>query len=243
MLLVVAASLIGAFLQRVSGIGFAIVAAPFMVVAIGPAQGIVVVQLCGVTAASMVFLRLYRDVDWVTLLRLLPASVLGVLAGTYLSQMIPRGIAQLLIGGLLVVSLLALTMSAAAVPLRRTWVTCSGAGATAGALTTLAGVGGVVLTLFQRLTQWDQRQFSATLQPYLMILSTMTVTSLIVANPGAWPQFSAAMWAALFGSIVLGLAVGEWGAKRISTPAAAKLTLVISWLGAIITVVDGIIKL
>jgi len=51
------------------------------------------------------------------------------------------------------------------------------------------------------------------------------------------------MWAALFASIILGLTLGEWAARRISTPTAAKMTLAVSWAGALITVIDGIVKL
>ena len=45
--LVIAAVLIGSSMQRITGMGFALVAAPFLVLLLGPIDGVIVVNVCG----------------------------------------------------------------------------------------------------------------------------------------------------------------------------------------------------
>ena len=61
--LVLASVFAGAVLQRNSGIGFAIVVAPFVILSVDPAQGITLVQLFGASSALLVLFRVLRDTD------------------------------------------------------------------------------------------------------------------------------------------------------------------------------------
>src|SRR5690625_5732591 len=55
---------LGGMAQRATGMGLALVAAPFIVVALGPAAGVVVANLLGVVGSAMVYARVRHSVDW-----------------------------------------------------------------------------------------------------------------------------------------------------------------------------------
>jgi hypothetical protein len=57
-----AAVLVGASAQRVTGLGFSLVASPFMVLLLGPFNGVLVVNACAVVAALAVLSQVWRDV-------------------------------------------------------------------------------------------------------------------------------------------------------------------------------------
>lgn len=62
--LVLVAVLVGASMQRITGMGFALVAAPFLVPLLGPVDGVILVNLCSVLTAAIILTRVVRDVDW-----------------------------------------------------------------------------------------------------------------------------------------------------------------------------------
>lgn len=240
MILLLGAMLVGAALQRVSGIGFAIVVAPCAILAIGPAQGVVLVQLCGAASALLVLRRVRGDVDWRAYGQLVPASVVGIAAGSVAASRLADGPAQVL-GAVVVLLTLAgsvLVGRLGDVP-RGPGVTAAAGGA-AGVMTVLAGVGAGPLTALQQATRWEHRPFVATLQPYLVTVSTATVLARLVAAPGAWPALPGAAWLAVVAVLALGIATGGWVATRLSARAATRITLVLALAGALVALVDGI---
>jgi len=62
--LVLAAVVMGAGMQRITGMGFALVAAPFLVLLLGPVEGVVLVNLCGAVTAGAIIFRVVRDIDF-----------------------------------------------------------------------------------------------------------------------------------------------------------------------------------
>ena len=54
----------GAIAQRVSGMGFALVVAPVLVLLIGPFDGVLMVNICGAASALMVVTRVWREISW-----------------------------------------------------------------------------------------------------------------------------------------------------------------------------------
>jgi uncharacterized membrane protein YfcA len=59
--LVLAAVVLGAGMQRITGMGFALVATPFLVLLLGPVEGVVLVNLCGAVTAGAIIFRVARD--------------------------------------------------------------------------------------------------------------------------------------------------------------------------------------
>lgn len=95
---VAAAVLIGAVLQRLSGTGLALVSAPMLTLLLGPAAGVLLVNLCSICSAALIFGVVRRDVDWPRYRMLTAASILGVLPGAVLVAAVPPAWLALVVG-------------------------------------------------------------------------------------------------------------------------------------------------
>lgn len=58
-----AAVFLGAATQRITGVGFALVASPFIVLILGGFEGVLVVNLLGTIASTLIYLQVRRDAD------------------------------------------------------------------------------------------------------------------------------------------------------------------------------------
>lgn len=76
--LVLGAVVMGAGMQRITGMGFALVAAPFLVLLLGPVEGVVLVNVCGAVTAGAIIVRVVRDIDWKRYAALTASAVLGI---------------------------------------------------------------------------------------------------------------------------------------------------------------------
>ena len=92
------AVMIGALLQRVSGSGLALVSAPLLTLLLGPTTGVLVVNVCSVCGAALIFTRVRRDVEWLRYRALALASIVGVVPGSLLVATVPEGWLALIVG-------------------------------------------------------------------------------------------------------------------------------------------------
>lgn len=243
MTLVFASVFVGAVLQRTSGIGFAIVVAPFVILALGPAEGITLVQIFGATSALLVLVRVLRDTDWGAFALLVPTSLAGVIAGAAVSAAVPQAEAQALAAIVMLGALVSSTIIGRLHSVRRGAGLLLAAGGVAGIMTSVAGVGAVALTATRDLTGWEQRSFLATLQPYLVTLSAATVVTRVAVDPGTWPSLAPGEWLASAGVLVAGIVVGDLVARRVPARAAALVTWLLALTGALITLLDALLGL
>ncbi|WNM27887.1 sulfite exporter TauE/SafE family protein [Demequina capsici] len=240
--LILAAIVAGAVLQRVSGIGFAVIVAPFVVLAVGPGQGVVLVQVFGALVCVLVLFQVWKDVDWRAYWGLVPASLVGIAIGAWAAGRLPVAEAQV-VTALILIASLTVVMSVRSGHLQRSLGVLMSGGAVAGVMTTLAGAGGVALIVLARATHWEQRSFAATLQPYLITISTSTVIARVIVDPGTWPDLRVWEWAVLVVSMLLGLWAGTWVARRVTQRTAARVTFAVAWVGAIATLLNGLARL
>ena len=165
MILALSAIFVGAVTQRIAGMGFAMMVAPFVVLAFGPSQGVVLVNLCGTAVALVTMLSLSHDIQWSTFGWLTISSLIGVIAGATVVNSLDVPLFQVLVGSILLLAVVGSVLIA------RTSLHVSGlrwtiaAGASTGALVTAAGIGGPPMTIYAVLSRWDQRLFAATMQP------------------------------------------------------------------------------
>jgi len=229
---------LGGMAQRATGMGLALVAAPFIVVALGPAAGVVVANLLGVVGSAMVYARVRHAVDWRMLRLMLPAALVGVAAGTALAEMLPEAWAQVFIGALVLVALL-VSSFAAFERLERTPKVTAVASAASGATSALAGIGGPAMAVLRILTRWEHLSFTATLQPFFFGISTVVVLARVSVNPGAWPDLGWG-WLLIAFAMATGIALGDVVARRLSARVLNASITIVAALGAVWTMLDGI---
>ncbi|HLS48506.1 MAG TPA: sulfite exporter TauE/SafE family protein [Actinomycetaceae bacterium] len=238
MITLLIAIFLGGMAQRATGMGLALVAAPFIVVALGPAAGVVVANLLGVVGSAMVYARVRHAVDWRMLRLMLPAALVGVAAGTALAEVLPEAWAQVFIGALVLVALL-VSSFAAFERLERTPKVTAVASAASGATSALAGIGGPAMAVLRILTRWEHLSFTATLQPFFFGISTVVVLARVSVNPGAWPDLGWG-WLLIAFAMATGIALGDVVARRLSARVLNASITIVAALGAVWTMLDGI---
>jgi uncharacterized protein len=241
--LTLATIVVSALAQRVAGLGFAMLLAPFLVLIFGPHSGILLVNLLGAVSAGVMFIRVRSYVDWGMYLRLAIPAVAMSVPFSVLALALPAAPLEAGVGFLL---LLALAISVA---LHRGPRTIDGpgvrtaAGLTSGITNALAGVGGPTVSVYAVISRWDQRKFAATVQPYFMTIGLAAMATKSAVDPGEWPVLSGWTWVAMFGMILLGMYAGERVARLIDDRTARAAVIIIAFLGAASTMVKGLINL
>src|SRR5699024_8929674 len=78
-----AAVFVGASTQRISGMGFALVASPFLVIVLGPFEGIMLVNFLGACSSFLIFGQVFRQVEYKKIALLLVPAVIMTFPGAW----------------------------------------------------------------------------------------------------------------------------------------------------------------
>lgn len=230
---VAAAVFAGAAFQRLSGIGFSLIAAPALVLLSGPRGGVTLTNLLAIVVALIVFATSARQVNRARALVLIPAGLIGVLPGTALFRLLPPGPLQVAVGAItalgLAAALLAPRLRAEPRPL-----TTGCAGLASGFSAAAAGAGGPALTVYAVATNWPQPEFAATAQ-----LSYATQGAAALAFKG-FPPVPGAWLAAAAAALLCGLLAGHFAARRIDGARARRAAVAVAGIAALVTVVKGL---
>ncbi|GAA1740951.1 sulfite exporter TauE/SafE family protein [Isoptericola hypogeus] len=249
LVLLVVAILVGGALQRVTGMGFGLVAGPFIVLIVGPLEGVLFVNLAGAIASTLILGRVVRDVDWRRYAWLASTSVLTTVPAALLLRDASAAALEITVGAVVVAAMtLAVVTSRLRAggrhPLRpdARWPlvvtgTASGFGSVA------AGIGGPPLAIYSVLSGWDPRRFAATAQPYFATNALAALAAKLVLADAAFPAFAGWQWAVVLGAIVVGLVIGDLVAPRVSAVAMRRGLIVLAYVGGLATLARGLTEL
>ena len=230
---------LGAGTQRVTGLGFALVAAPFLVLLLGPFAGVLVVNVLGVAASVLVLAQVRRDVDVRRGLLLSAPALVAVLPGAWVARHTAPAALQVLVGGVVVAALVVLLvigrLSGDRVGRRAGTAPAVLAGAASGFMNATAGVGGPALTVYAVATGWPQRAFAATAQLCFIVIGSATVAAKVL------PSLPVTDWAVAAAALGVGLLAGTAVSARVRPAAARTAALTLALVGSVATVVDGLL--
>lgn len=241
--LVLLAIFVGAIAQRIAGLGFALLIAPFLVLILGPHEGVLMVNICGVVSSTLIMARVWRDVDWSMVRWLSVPAIAGSVAGSVATAYVPAAPLSVTVGAVVLAALLV------SLVLQRSDVVVRGnppkvlAGLAAGLTNSMAGVGGPAVSAYALLARWPQRPFAATLQPFFVFIGLVTLGTKFAVDPGQAPALHAWMWAAITAVIVLGIYAGERLARHVRDEHARLAVVVIAFAGALAALVKGLADL
>jgi len=241
--LVALSVVVGALSQRITGMGFALVASPLVVILLGPFDGVLVVNLCGALSALLIIPRVWRHIEWRTLAWLSIPAVVAIVPGSLLVTRLPGAVMQLSIGVLVIVALTATLLIRRAehiVPARPAAIV---AGAASGFMNTAAGVGGPAISIYAVIMRWPQVNFAATLQPYFVIVSGASLATKAAFSGGQLPELDAVSWIVIVSSLLAGLALGEVLNRHVSHRVARIAVIIIAYIGGTVAVIDGALGL
>jgi uncharacterized membrane protein YfcA len=229
--------LVGAGAQRVTGLGFSLVASPFLVLLLGPFNGVLVVNACGAVTAFVVLTQVWRDVDLRRAVLLIVSALPAVAAGAWMARSLPAAPLAIVVGVLILVALVAVVASERARVLRGTpGAVIAGLGS--GFLNVTVGAGGPAVAVYAVSTGWAQRRFAATAQ---LIFGVLGVASLVAK--GGRPSMAAAGWLTVAGGLLAGILVGNQVAARVSPERAQTAVIILAMAGAVLTVIKGLLAL
>ncbi|WP_418907611.1 TSUP family transporter [Glutamicibacter endophyticus] len=228
---------LGSSLQRISGMGFALVASPFLVLVLGPYEGIMLVNFLGACSAALIFLQVFRQVEYRKIgLLLLPAVVMTV-PGAWVAGHLGSGWLNVMIAALV---LLALSLSFAIrnLPIAQSRALAVGAGALSGFMSVTAGVSGPAIAGYAVATRWPQAKFAISVQLYFLVLATASLLA-----KGGMPRLSGPAWTACLIAMVLGITVGNLLAAKINPAFSRAVVILIALAGALSLLFSGITQL
>lgn len=231
-----AAVLVGAGTQRITGMGFALMASPLLVLVLGVSDGVATSQALTLIASVVVLFQLWKSVEWTKAVLLILASLVGIVPGVWLTRQLSAAVLSILIGVLVILALIAVMANERARVFRGT-AGGAAAGALSGFMNVTAGVGGPPIVLYRLSTNWAHVPYVATVQVYFIGLN---VASLIA---GGAPGLDAATWTVAVAALGCGLLVGDRLARRVTDRQARVAIIVVALGGAAATVIKGILDL
>ena len=231
------AVLAGAVAVRTTGMGFALLSSPFLVMALGPFEGILVTNVCGIVAALLNLTAVHADLDWRRAASVIPAGVVGTVPGALLVLWLPPAVLAISISLLVIVGLLFTLASRRLQVPNSPWVGVGG-GFASGLMNVTAGVGGPGLVVYALATQWEHRRFAATAQLHFAVLG-------VAALIAKWslPTLPLVGWSALLALLVVGLVGGNVLARWVHGARAMRWVIVIAMAGALMSLTQGLLQL
>lgn len=219
--------------QRITGIGFALVSAPLLVLATDPITGVKLANLLTLVTSLVILCGTWRQVDLRKVLLLAIPALCLVPAGYLVARHLPPAVLMVGIGGLVLAALAAVRL------LRRSGVFSGiggavAAGALSGFMNVTAGVGGPAVTLYAIGSRWPQRSFVGSIQLYFAIVNIASI-----ATKGL-PQVGAAVLLAALGALGLGSVAGHFAARRVGPEQARNAVLALAVAGAVGTILKGL---
>lgn len=219
---------VGAVSQAVTGFGFSLVSAPFLVAEATAPRGVEwnLVLSAGLNLALL--LRGYQSVRWAEVARLLAPAVVATVGFGFLARRADR---------------MGLTVAAGVVCLVATALVATGwrrarppgpagavvAGGVSGAMNVVAGIGGPPVVIYGLTAGWPAEAARATLQAFFLGINAVAIPSLGVTSvPVVLPV-----------ALVPGIVVGVGVAGRLSEPAVRSAVLVIAAAGSALAIVRG----
>ncbi|MFD9332453.1 sulfite exporter TauE/SafE family protein [Streptomyces sp. NPDC060065] len=225
--------LLGSSVQWLTGMGFALVAVPALVLLLGPAQGVVLAN-CAAGAISVVGLAGgWRRVRLRAMVPLCVAAACTVPAGTWLARKLPEP-ALLAAMGALVTIAVTLVMRGARVPALRGGGGAVAAGAVGGFMNSAAGVGGPPLSLYAVNAGWTVREFVPNAMFYGVVVNVFSVAA------NGIPRLSAPVWSLAVTGMVAGGVIGRALAQRVPEKRARMLVLGLALAGGLTTLGKGL---
>jgi uncharacterized protein len=232
LVLILLGALAGGFVNGLTGFGTALTGLPIWLQAVEPAIAAQLASACSVLGHISTFPAIWRAIEWRRVAPLIAAGLIGVPIGTLLLPFIPLGLFKLGVG-LVLVGYCAFMLIAAG----RVRMAAGGRGAetgigfVAGVLGGLAGLSGVLVTVWASLKGWPKDQRRTFFQAFnFTVLTAMLVASAVAGQIGL--RSVLALCIAAPGTFI-GAALGLRLYRRLDDVAFDRLVLLVLLLSGV----------
>lgn len=240
---VFAAIALGSTLQRVSGMGMGLIAAPVLALLLGPVDGVVLVNVVATINASLNTISMREHIDWGKFAPIAGALVLGVLPAAWIIPRMSTAVLNVVVGALLLLALSVVTLGKRYVPRVEGVGPAAIAGAVGGFMNTLSGVAGPAITVYAQAARWDQRVYAATLQPIFVVAGALSFLGKQLSGAADITAIHGAVWVAVAAALLAGLGAGAFFARRVPVELARRIALTLAFLGGLTALARGLVGL
>ncbi|MEV3853190.1 TSUP family transporter [Streptomyces sp. NPDC050095] len=219
--------------QWLTGMGFALVAVPALVLLIGPADGVLLAN-CGAGLVSCA--GLVGGWGRVRLRAMLPfvaASVCTVPVGTWARARLPEPVLMVVLG-LLVCLAVGLVARGLRLPALGGAGGALAAGGAGGFMNAAAGVGGPPMSLYGVNAGWSMREFVPNAQFYGVVVNVVSVAA------GGLPDLTPRAWAVAGSALAAGALAGRCLAGRVPDRGVRRMVLGLAVMGGAVAVAKGL---
>lgn len=227
------AVLLAGLLQRLTGIGFALVASPILIVAVGADEAVRLVIVTSLVSSSYSFAATRMAWQPRQVLPLLPFAILAIWPSAVLARAVNPAVSTM-VAGVVVLVALGIAMRSRGVPGGSTWNQAALAGSLSGAMNAVAALGGPMAAAYGIGRRWG-----SSLVPNMQFF--LLVTSVAVLAVRGWPAATSG-WQ--LGALMAAAAVGVWFggrvAARFSVRTASRVTALIALVGALAAISRGV---
>ncbi|MEW2396424.1 sulfite exporter TauE/SafE family protein [Streptomyces sp. NPDC046862] len=228
--------LLGSSVQWLTGMGFALVAVPALVLVLGPAEGVVLAN-CAAGVISVVGLTDgWRRVRLGAMVPLCVAAVCTVPVGTWVARRLSEP-ALMATMGVLVTAAVVLVMRGARVRALRGGGGALVAGGVGGFMNSAAGLGGPPVSLYALNADWTVREFVPNAQFYGVVVNAVSIAS------NGLPDLAAPVWGLAAGAMAVGALVGRALAGRVPEERVRLLVLLLALGGGLSALGKGLWEL
>ncbi|NUS03020.1 MAG: sulfite exporter TauE/SafE family protein [Nonomuraea sp.] len=225
--------LLGASVQRLAGIGFALVAVPALVLLLGPSEGVVLSNCAAGAISAVGLLDGWRQVRLPAMVPLVVAAACTVPAGAWVAAQLPEQVLLVGMGALVSVAVL-LVMRGVRAPALVGTKGALAAGAASGFMNSSAGVGGPAVSLYAVNAGWTAREFVPNAQFYGVLVNVFSIAAKGV------PRLTVPAWLLVAAGIAAGALVGKALAARVPERRARRIVLLLALAGGLTTLAKGL---
>ncbi|MEU8516671.1 sulfite exporter TauE/SafE family protein [Kitasatospora sp. NPDC048722] len=225
--------LAGSSVQRLAGIGFALVTAPVLVLMLGPVGGVALANCASAAISAVGLAGSWRQVRCAEMLPLIAAAACTVPAGSWVAGRVSPTVLLIGIGALVSAAALLVLGGVRASSLRGVRGAVA-AGAASGFMNAAAGVGGPAISLYALNTGWSARQFVPNAQLYGVVVNAVSIAAKGV------PQLTAPAWSLSAAGIAGGAVAGKVLAERVPEGRARLVVLGLALAGGVGTLAKGL---
>lgn len=230
------AVLVGATMQRITGLGFTLVSGSFLVLALGPFNGVVLANILSLVASGIVLAVTWRAARWKTAMLLTIGVAAAVFPGAWLAAALPEAILSITVGSLAVIAVGVVIFGRPMPGLARLTGTL-GTGIASGFSNVTAGIGGPPLAVYGASAAMKHGEFVATVQVVVVLMNALSLA--------AKHSFDIPLRILLIclTTTLVGVVVGNVLARHIKPRRARSLVLVLALAGGAAAVIKGLATL
>jgi uncharacterized membrane protein YfcA len=179
--LIVTIVFFAAFVQSLSGFGFALITMPLITIVMSLQTASPLVALTGFTLCTINIIRYRQAVNVGEALRLVTASAPGIPVGLWVLTNVDESVIKSLLGLILIAYAVYAIVHPATLRLRSRWWVYP-AGFAAGCLSGAYNTPGPPVVVYSSLRQWPKDEFRAVLQAFFSLNALLVVASHAIAH-------------------------------------------------------------